>query len=124
MALFRIILGAIIGYALSLVSSVGWFAATHHLLVETASTKFILATAVVGIIASIVCGYIGSLIGASVNAGYGVAVLILLASIASLIEGGVGNITLAGNWSQWIAILLMAPAAYLGAKLYRKSPAL
>ncbi len=118
MTTLRIVLGAIVGYMLSLMGSLVWFSGTHHRAIGPAPVAYMLGTAVFGIIVSILCGYIASWIGASRRSGYAVAVLILLATIAGLLAGW-GHITLAGSWASWVSLVLMAPTAYAGAKLYR-----
>ena len=120
MAKLRIVLGVIVGYALSLATSIWWFHWTRHSIIDPAPRGYIIGTSIFGVLCSLLSGFLASLIAASRRAGILVAALILLASIAGLLAGW-GHITLSGSWASWVSIFLMTPAAYLGAKLYRRS---
>jgi hypothetical protein len=110
MKTLRQVLGWLVGYGISLASSLAWFAAMHRPPYLAQSNWFMAATAVYGVLFAILGGYIAARI-ASYPAGFAVGVTIAVLSIISLlVDAGM-------HWSQYVALVLMSPAAVLGAKL-------
>ena len=69
--MFRIIVGAVIGYLLSLGSSVVWFLKTHHDPTQRVSTRYLLASIVVGFFCSVATGFLAAVIGGSRRSAWG-----------------------------------------------------
>ena len=114
MPIFRVVLGIVVSYILSVATSLAWFYGTHHDPSAPASGGFIALTAVYGVIVSFLLGWLAARIAANPWGGYGMALLIVLASIWEYVEGR----NLSGSkWSFVVALLFMVPAAALGSRL-------
>jgi hypothetical protein len=110
MKALRQVLGWLVGYGISLASSLAWFAAMHRPPYLAQPKWFMVATAVYGILFAILAGYVAARVG-SYPTGFAVGVTIAVLSIISLlVDAGT-------HWSQYVALVLMSPAAVLGAKL-------
>jgi hypothetical protein len=121
--MLRFIVSVITGYLVFAICATLWFQFTGQ--DPHASTTILFG--VVSVLYGIVCAVAGGLVAArfaprkSQAAGMFVAVLIAAGAVLSLaMDGKHGRI-----WSQLSALLLMAPAAWLGGVLYgkRKAPA-
>ena len=122
MRIFRIVLGSIVGYILSAATSIAWFVMTRHLPTDPATVQYIAATALAGIVLSLVCGYIAAYIARTWIGAAGVTALLVLVSLWSIVEAHQAAHS-ASLWSPCISIFLMAPAAILGgrARVHRPS---
>jgi hypothetical protein len=105
------VVGFLVGYGISMSSSLTWFVLMRrppHLLQPV---WFMVATVVYGVALSILSAYVATAIG-SYATGFAVAVAIFVVSIlSSLADRG------HSHWSQVVALVFMCPAAVLGAKL-------
>lgn len=113
----RFIAGWLVGYLISMVSSILFFLVLHIGPHQPASTGVIVGTAIYGILFAA----LGAIVGASflrrhaINIGAAIAVTIALIAMWSWWATPRDS-----HWSQAIAVLLMAPAAQFGA-LFRRS---
>jgi MFS family permease len=103
--------GFLVGYGISMFSSVAWFLLMHRPPHMMQPAWFIAATAVYGIAFSILAGYVAASIG-NYPTGFAVAVAIFVASVLSSLADPRHS-----HWSQVVALVCMCPAAVLGAKL-------
>jgi hypothetical protein len=102
--------GFLVGYGISLASSLAFFFGLHRPPQVAQPIWFMVLTAVYGIVFAMIAGYAAAAIG-SYATGFAVGVAIFVASILSLVSDA------GAHWSQYIALVLMSPAAVLGAKL-------
>jgi protein-S-isoprenylcysteine O-methyltransferase Ste14 len=115
MKILRAIGGTLAGYLISAVSSLAWFfRLTHHDPWQPASIVFIAASAVFGVVFSVIAGFTGATIarGSERGVGLAIAIIILLTGAWSWWESPDSP-----HWSQIVAVVLMGPAAILGARL-------
>jgi hypothetical protein len=107
----RQLAGFLVGYGISMSSSLAWFLLMRRPPHLWQPVWFMVATAVYGIALSVLSGYVATAIG-SYATGFAVAVAIFVVSIlSSLADRG------HPHWSQVVALVFMCPAAVLGAKL-------
>ena len=120
----RMLGGVLVGYIVSAATSIGWFNATHHQFADEVSPGFLLATALFGILASLLAGYVAALVGASRSSAIGVAIVLAALSIWSIVEAHTAAARtehIGGSLAAtWIALFLMAPAAAAGGWLWRR----
>jgi hypothetical protein len=110
MKVLRQLMGWLVGYGISLASSLAWFACLHRPAYLVQPKWFVVATAIYGILFAILGGYVAARIG-TYPTGFAVGVTIAVLSIISLVvEAG-------AHWAQYISLVLMSPAAVAGAKL-------
>lgn len=109
--------GFLAGYGLSLASSIAFFQLSGRPPYLPQPMWFMVLTAVYGIAFSVLAGYAAASIG-TYSTGFAVAVTIFVLSILSLLMDK------GGHWSQFIALVLMAPATVLGAKLRSRQRAM
>ncbi len=72
----RILFGAVMGYALSLASSVAWFYWTHHDPTQRVTPKYLGASIVSGFLCSVAAGFLAAVIGGSRRSAWGTAILL------------------------------------------------
>jgi hypothetical protein len=110
MKVLRQVAGFLVGYAISLATSIAFFKLSGRPPYLAQPTWFMVLTAVYGVGFAIVAGYVATAIG-SYGPGFAVGVAIMVASLLSLfVDHG-------AHWSQFISLVLMSSAAVLGAKL-------
>ncbi|ADV84132.1 hypothetical protein AciPR4_3378 [Terriglobus saanensis SP1PR4] len=120
MRIFRIVVGALLGYILSAATSIAWFLFTHHAPTAPATVLYMALTAIYGIACSIVVGYLAARIGGNIASAYGVAFLLVFLSLWSIFESHPTHAAPAEYlWSILISMLLMAPATVVGGHLLR-----
>jgi|GEM_PF-6441363 len=125
MRIFRIVVGALLGYILSAATSIAWFLFTHHAPTAPATIPYVALTAIYGIACSIVVGYLAARIGGNIASAYGVAALLVFLSIWSIFESHAAHAAPAEYlWSNLISMLLMAPATIVGGYLIRNRAAI
>ena len=108
--------GWLVGYLISMVSSILFFVVGHIPPHQPASSGVMWATAIYGIIFAV----LGSVIGASLARVYALGIGAAIALTIGLVAIWSWYSTpTAAHWSQAIAVLLMAPAAQFGA-LFRR----
>lgn len=107
----RVLVGILCGDILFAVLAAAMFKLLGRDPHAPAETKFIAATAAMGVLFAVAGGYLAATIARRVPvfAGLGVAVLIAGGAIASLVIARPESM-----WSQIAAIALLAPAAVLG----------
>jgi hypothetical protein len=108
------IAGFLLGYLISGVSSFVLFMASHHDPHQPAPTAFIVFAAIYGMAFAFFGGWVAAKIGGRTT-GTAVGVAIAVLSVWSAGLDHVGS-----HWSQWVAVLLMAPAAVIGANVAAK----
>ncbi len=113
-AILRLILAVLAGYAVVVVTTMGLFAGTGHDPHAPQSLAFMATSVVVGVAASIAGGYLASSINAqpTISASRTLGFLIAVGAAVSLAAAG------GSRWSQWVAMLTMAPAALAGGVLW------
>ena len=107
--------GSLAGYLVSATLSVLWFYTfTHHDPSLPASIAYMAVSSVYGVAISMLAGFTGAAIarGSERIAGQAVALLTLLVAIWSWWETPEH-----AHWSHVVAIVLMGPAAILGARI-------
>jgi hypothetical protein len=117
MKFLRPILAFITGALVSLWPTLRFFRITHHAdVLAPASAHYIAITALIGMACSLLGGWLGARIAPTHARGVGdaIAFFIILMAAWSLYQSPGRE-----HWVQLVAILLMAPAAYLGSRLLR-----
>ncbi|NUQ28896.1 MAG: hypothetical protein HOQ35_10315 [Acidobacteriaceae bacterium] len=111
--MFRIIVGAFIGYLLSLGSSIVWFFKTHHDPTQRVSTRYLLASIVVGFFCSVATGFLAAVIGGSRRSAWGTAIILFATGgfgvAESVLVSRSGSLELT-----WVSIVVMVPATVFG----------
>jgi hypothetical protein len=110
MKVLRQLMGWVVGYGISLASSLAWFACMHRPPYLAQPKWYMVATAIYGFLFAILAGYVAARIG-TYPTGFAVGVTIAVLSILSLLTDK------GAHWSQYVSLVLMSPAAVLGAKL-------
>jgi hypothetical protein len=105
----RIVLAFLAGYGISAASSVVFFLATRHDPHAPQPFWFMVLTAVWGIAFAFLGGFVAARIS-GFRAGQSVAIAIVVVAFLSMVLDAKG-----AHWSQIVAMVLMAPAAALGA---------
>jgi hypothetical protein len=105
----RVVLGFLAGYGISAVSSILFFLATKRDPHALQPIWFMALTAVVGIAFALLGGFVAARI-AGFRVGQSVGIAIVVVAFLSMIFDAKG-----AHWSQVVAMVLMAPAAALGA---------
>jgi len=108
-------LGWFFGYLISLASSLALFQLFHHPSYLPASVGYMTFTAIYGILFAILAGMVGGSICRVHAHGVGIAIgltIAILAIYSWYSDSG-------SHWSQGIALVFMAPAAWLGGWLRR-----
>lgn len=117
----RAVLGIVLGYVIFSGSAVALFEGARVDPHAPASTGFAAFTIAYGIVFAGIGGWVAGLIGRrpDTRCGLVLAVIIGMGALASILAtpGGV-----AAHWTQIAALLLMAPAGWLGDRLRRKPP--
>jgi hypothetical protein len=114
MKTFRAILAFLVGFPLAITPAIRFTRYTHHNPFEPASAHYIAAVAVIGVISSLLGGYVAAKIAPQTPHGSGDAIIfVLLAFICWSLWQSPGR----EHWSLFIAILLMAPSVYIGNRL-------
>jgi len=111
----RVVLGFVVGYAISLVTSVAFFRLMHQDPHGPAPLWMKALAAAVGVVFALVAGFVAVKIGgpdAGQKTGTAVGIAILVVAFLSVIFDIRG-----AHWSQVGAMVLMAPAAGLGGRL-------
>jgi hypothetical protein len=110
MKVVRAVGGFLLGYGVSLASSLAWFHFSGRPPYLPQPVLFMVATAIYGILFAVLAGYVAAWIG-GYGAGFAIGVAIAVLSILSLLTDK------GAHWSQYISLVLMAPGCVLGAKL-------
>jgi hypothetical protein len=105
----RVVLGFLAGYGISAVSSILFFLATKRDPHGAQPLWFIALTAVWGVAFAALGGFVAARI-AGFRVGQSVGIAIVVVAFLSMVLDAKG-----ANWSQVVAMVLMAPAAALGA---------
>jgi hypothetical protein len=115
--LLRSILGVVAGYAVFALCTFGLFVLTGRDPHDVQSVGFTVLSIVFGMIAAAAGGYVAAAIASGAPRAHAgiVAALIALGATASLIS----QPGTTARWSQLSALLLMAPAAFVGGSLKR-----
>ena len=111
--MLRLIAGILFGYAFFALIAVLIFQLSGRDPHDSADPAFMVGTIGAGVIGALTGGYIGAAIakGYERTTGLVIALIIATAALLSLLaQPGAG-----ADWSQVAAILLMSPAAFLGA---------
>jgi MFS family permease len=114
----RTVLAVVAGYVIFAVSAVALFQLTHRAPHAATSLSFALVATAYGIAFAVLAGSIAQRIARRVDllAPAGVALVIALGAAVSLMTTWRG----AAHWSQWTALVLMAPSSILGGALARR----
>lgn len=114
--MIRIVTGAILGYLISLATSVGWFFWTHHNPVERVSMPYLLASIVSGFFCSLASGFLAAVIGGSRRSAWGAAIILFAMGgygvAESLLVSRSGSLELT-----WVSIVVMVPSMVFGGEL-------
>jgi hypothetical protein len=122
MRIFRIVVGALLGYILSAASSIAWFLFTHHAPTAPATAIYVILTAIYGVACSVVVGYLAARIGANIASAYGIAALLVFLSLWSIFESTAVKAAPADYfWSIVISVVFMAPATIFGGYLRNRN---
>jgi hypothetical protein len=108
------IAGFLLGYLISGVSSFLLFTVSRHAPHQPASPPFISFAAIYGVAFAFFGGWVAAKIGGH-SSGVAVGIIIAVMSVFSAWYDHAGS-----HWSQWVAVLLMAPAAVIGANFATK----
>jgi RsiW-degrading membrane proteinase PrsW (M82 family) len=111
----RAVLGFVVGYAISLTSSVAYFQLLHRDPHAAAPYWFVAVTALFGVVFAVLAGFVAVKIagpGRGQKTGTAVGIAILVVALLSAVIDVRG-----AHWSQIVAMVLMAPAAGFGGKL-------
>jgi hypothetical protein len=113
--MLRLIGAVVAGYIIFAVLSVALFVIAGRDAHAMAPGWFIVGATVYGMLTAMVAGYAATRIAgrADLRAAVVLTVIIALGAVVSMI----GTPAAASHWSQWVALLLMAPAAVLGGML-------
>jgi len=109
--------GWLTGYLISCISSILFFVLGHIAPHKPASTGVMWATAIYGIVFAVIGAVVGASFYRRQALGIGAAIALTIVAAAMWSWWAAPN---DANWTQAIAILLMAPAAQFGA-LFRRS---
>jgi predicted membrane-bound spermidine synthase len=115
----RTVLGVIIGYVIFAVSAVALFQLSHRAPHASATLGFVALGTIYGIVFAAIGGWVahGLARRTDLAAPIWVAALIALNAAVSL----VATWHQAAHWSQWSALILMAPAAIVGGIVGRRA---
>ncbi len=111
----RAVLGFVVGYAISLASSLAFFRLVHQDPHGPAPVWMKALAALVGVAFALLAGFVAVKIGGpggGQKTGTAVGIAILVVALLSVIFDIRG-----AHWSQVIAMVLMAPAAGLGGRM-------
>jgi uncharacterized membrane protein YeaQ/YmgE (transglycosylase-associated protein family) len=108
--MLRLALAVLAGYVIFVVITLALFLGTGRDSHAAQSTAFMATSVVVGIVAAFAGGYLASQINTKpdITASRVLAFVIAIGATVSMISSR------GSNWSQWAAILLLAPAALAG----------
>jgi hypothetical protein len=111
------VLGWLVGYLISMLSSIAFFLALHIRPHDPVSTGVMWGTAIYGIFFAVVAAVVGASFSRTFALHIGAAIAFTIAAVSmwSWYESPKG-----AHWSQAIAFFLMAPAAQFGS-LFRRS---
>ena len=118
MRITRATLAALVGATVTLTLYLAWFfQVTHH---DTpwdgAATGFVALTAVVGAVCGLAGGYLGALLAPETPRGTADGIAALIAAAAAFAETHTPG---QHHYAQAIALLVVAPAAYVAGRLRR-----
>ncbi|MEO7454893.1 MAG: hypothetical protein ABIY52_01430 [Gemmatimonadaceae bacterium] len=116
MAFGRLLLAIVAGYAIFVVAALALFSGTGHDPHAAQPMIFMILAVAVGMLSAAAGGYVSALVYGQpkITAPRGLAFLIAIFAAVSLVTSrGAG-------WSQWSAMLFMAPAALAGGVLWLK----
>lgn len=110
----RNIIGLIVAYLVFAVSAFVLFRLSGYAPHQPQPIAFEILTAIYGLFFSILAGAVQQFIARSGNliVNYALAAMIIVFAAASLIT------STGSHWTQWLAILLFAPASVAGGRLY------
>ncbi len=114
--MLRLILGVIVGYAVFALSAVLLFRLSQQGTYAAATPAFMTGGIIYGVFFGMLAGYVAAGIARRRIAAVAVAIVIVLGAVMSLVFRPAG----AAVWSQFAALLLMAPAAALGGTVGRR----
>lgn len=112
----RCVLGWLVGYLISAVSSVLFFLIGHIAPHAPASTGLIWGTAIYGIVFATLGAVVGANLSRANALGIGAAIAATIAGVALWSWSETPNLP---HWTQAIAIFLMTPAAQFGSLIRR-----
>jgi len=114
----RAVLGILVGYGLFAVFAISLFAVSGHDPHLAPSRVFLFVSIAWGVACAVLGGYVATIVAgrSDLVAGVGVALLIVLAAGTSMAMQPDATT----RWSQMAAIIVMAPAAVIGAALRRR----
>ena len=110
------VLGWLVGYLISCISSILFFIVGHISPAKPASTTIMWITAIYGIVFAVIGAVVGANFCRRFALGIGAAVALTIGAVALWSWYSTPG---HAHWTQLIAILLMAPAAQFGA-LFRR----
>jgi hypothetical protein len=110
------VLGWLVGYLISCISSILFFIVGHISPAKPASTAVMWITAIYGIVFAVIGAIVGANFCRKFALGIGAAIALTIGAVALWSWYSTPD---HAHWTQLIAILLMAPAAQFGA-LFRR----
>lgn len=114
--MLRAIFAVIAGYLLFATASIALFAISGRDPYAPAPLWFVASATVYGMIAATAAGYMAAALAkrSDRRVPFALTIIIALGALASLSAGTPGQ-----HWSQWAAVALMAPSAFLGGTAWR-----
>ncbi|HEY4303727.1 MAG TPA: hypothetical protein VGM82_04635 [Gemmatimonadaceae bacterium] len=114
----RIIIGVVVGYVIFAVSAALLFQLSGHSPHGVVSNQFMLLSIVYGMLFAALGGWVAEKIGRTPwKAAIAVMAVIAVGAIVSLLTSPSSD----ARWSQWSAVIVMAPSALIGGWLATRS---
>jgi hypothetical protein len=117
MKTLRAILAFLAGSTLALAPAMKFIRYTHHNALDTAPAGYIAIAAILGVVFSVLGGYVAARIAPQNAHGAGDAIIFFILACTCL---SLYNSPGRDHWFQFVALLLMTPSVYLGNRLAAK----